>query len=90
MLSIPKARKQCVFTVRKKELVSPAMNRERTLRAFNTSFLRLAGYSRKQVSEFGDLSRLTSEQMYELVHAKTLEAQAIAAARKMRAKFTVL
>lgn len=76
--------------MRKKEPVTSAVNSKKKLHAFNTSFLKLAGYNRKQVSEFGDLSKLTSEQMYELVHAKTLEAQAIAAARKMRAKFTVI
>ncbi len=50
------------------------MSREELLATFNRHFLTLAGYSEKEIEELGDLSKLTAEQMKELMKRKSMQA----------------
>jgi hypothetical protein len=58
----------------KNDVTREAAKRKKILNAFNSEFLKLAGYTRAQMRALGNLSRLTSEQMYTLIHDKASEA----------------
>jgi hypothetical protein len=58
----------------KEKLRHQAMNQDKVLKAFNTMFLKMSGYSPKEVRNLGDPSKLTSKEMQKLLHKKTLEA----------------
>jgi hypothetical protein len=75
--------------MRKNELTGRRADREKILNAFNLEFLKLAGYSRRQMRALGDLSRLTSEQMYTLIHDKASEAL-VADLKRQRVRIRVL
>ncbi|MEM2951168.1 MAG: site-specific integrase [Nitrososphaeria archaeon] len=67
--SYRKAQELLQTTVAKEE-----MSREEILATFNRQFLIMLGYSEKEIEKLGDLSKLTSEQMKELVKNKSMQA----------------
>ena len=56
---------------------TPHVNKERVLNEFNSVFLKIAGYSDKDLLRLGELSKLTSSQMYRLLNQKTMDALAV-------------
>lgn len=73
----------------KNDLTSEPAKRKKILNAFNSEFLKLAGYTRSQMRALGDLSRLTSEKMYGLIHDKASEAL-VADLKRRRVRIRVL
>ncbi|MEM3504332.1 MAG: site-specific integrase [Nitrososphaeria archaeon] len=67
--SYRKAQELLQTTVAKEE-----MSKEEILATFNRQFLIMLGYSEKEIEKLGDLSKLTSEQMKELVKNKSMQA----------------
>lgn len=57
-------------TIPAKEHVS----REEILAAFNRQYLLILGYSEEEISQLGDLSKLTSDEMKQLVSRKSMQA----------------
>jgi len=54
----------------KKETVS----KEVMIATFNKQFLQMAGYSEEEISQLGELSGLTAQQMQELIQKKSMQA----------------
>jgi hypothetical protein len=56
------------------EKISGAEKAKELLRSGRVVFLRAAGYEEREILGFGDLEKLSSEKMSDLLHRKTLEA----------------
>ncbi len=59
---------KCLVTIRKE-----TMSQDKVLETFNHQFLVMAGYMEEEIKQFGDLSKLSVEQMQELIKKKSME-----------------
>ncbi len=59
---------KCLVTIRKE-----TMSQDKVLETFNHQFLVMAGYPEDEIKQFGDLSKLSVEEMQELIKKKSME-----------------
>jgi hypothetical protein len=52
----------------------PVFDDDQILRTLNHRFLLISGYLEPQIANLGDLAKLTSAQIYDLLHKKTMES----------------
>jgi hypothetical protein len=64
------------IVLQKRELPRRTVSREKVLTRFNAMFLKIAGYTAKEVRGLGNLSELSSADMQKLLRLKTMEALA--------------
>jgi hypothetical protein len=67
--SYSKAALKFLVTTRK-----DATNQNMMIETFNQRFLTMAGYSEKEINQFGDLSRLSAQDMQDLIQKKSMKS----------------
>ena len=67
--SYSKAASKCLVTARR-----DSTNQDTMIERFNRQFLTMAGYSEKEISQFGDLSKLSDQDMQDLIQKKSLRS----------------
>jgi hypothetical protein len=67
--SYSKAASKCLVTTRR-----DATNQETMLETFNRQFLTMAGYSEKEISQLGDLTKLSAQNVQDLIQKKSMKA----------------
>ena len=72
-----KAAEKYLITAKKE-----GMTEDKVIQTFNEQFLKMAGYSDEEINEIGDLSKLSSEDMQELVKKKSLQSLGLNGAGK--------
>ena len=65
--SYSKAASKCLVTARR-----DSTNQDTMIERFNRQFLTMAGYSGKEIGQFGDLSKLSDQDMQDLIQKKSL------------------
>jgi len=67
--SYARASEKYLQTVRKEEVT-----KESVLETFNAQFLRMAGYTDEEITQLGDLSQFSAQQIQELIQKKSMQA----------------
>jgi hypothetical protein len=67
--SYSKAASKCLITSRR-----DSTNQDTMIERFNRQFLTMAGYSEKEIKQLGDLSKLSAENVQDLIQKKSMRA----------------
>jgi hypothetical protein len=67
--SYSKAASKCLVTTKR-----DSTNQDTMIERFNRQFLTMAGYSEKEISQFGDLSKLSDQEVQDLIQKKSMRA----------------
>src|SRR5436309_15597936 len=67
--SYAKAASKCLVTTK-----GDSTNQDTMIERFNRHFLTMTGYSEKEISQFGDLSKLSDQNVQELIQKKSMRA----------------
>ena len=67
--SYAKAASKCLVTARR-----DSVNQDTIIERFNRQFLTMAGYSEREIGQFGDLSKLSDQNVQDLIQKKSMRA----------------
>jgi hypothetical protein len=77
--SYSKAASKCPLTARR-----DSTNQETMMERFNRQLLAMAGYSEKEIGQFGDLSKLSTQDMQDLIQKKSMKVLGLNGNRRQR------